>query len=88
MEQKIPGIFGANASPPTFVSLDNEPEPFSTPRLTVLDSCNRAYLEQSSGRRAALIGPNEQAKRRSVRPVNHWVKMVKFTVIRASVSTA
>jgi fibronectin type 3 domain-containing protein len=35
MDQKIPGIFAANASLPTFVSLDNEPELWNSTHLEV-----------------------------------------------------
>jgi Glycoside hydrolase family 44 len=35
MDQKIPGIFGANAPLPTFVSLDNEPELWNSTHLEV-----------------------------------------------------
>jgi hypothetical protein len=35
MDQKLPGIFGANASLPTFVSLDNEPELWNSTHLEV-----------------------------------------------------
>ena len=35
MDQKIPGIFGANVSLPTFVSLDNEPELWNSTHLEV-----------------------------------------------------
>jgi len=35
MDQKIPGIFGATASLPTFVSLDNEPELWNSTHLEV-----------------------------------------------------
>jgi fibronectin type 3 domain-containing protein len=38
MDQKIPGIFGANASLPTFVSLDNEPELWNSTHLEVQGS--------------------------------------------------
>src|SRR5437660_10043744 len=35
LDQKFPGIFGANASLPTFVSLDNEPELWNSTHLEV-----------------------------------------------------
>ncbi|MBI3474211.1 MAG: fibronectin type III domain-containing protein [Acidobacteria bacterium] len=35
MDQKLPGIFAANASLPTFVSLDNEPELWNSTHLEV-----------------------------------------------------
>lgn len=35
MDQKIPGIFGANAPLPTFVSLDNEPELWNSTHLEI-----------------------------------------------------
>ena len=35
MDQKLPGIFGANPSLPTFVSLDNEPELWNSTHLEV-----------------------------------------------------
>jgi hypothetical protein len=35
MDQKIPGLFGANAPLPTFVSLDNEPELWNSTHLEV-----------------------------------------------------
>ena len=35
MDQKVPGIFGANAPLPTFVSLDNEPELWNSTHLEV-----------------------------------------------------
>ena len=35
MDQKVPGIFAANASLPTFVSLDNEPELWNSTHLEV-----------------------------------------------------
>jgi hypothetical protein len=38
MDQKIPGIFGANAPLPTFVSLDNEPELWNSTHLEVQGS--------------------------------------------------
>jgi hypothetical protein len=38
MDQKIPGIFGASASLPTFVSLDNEPELWNSTHLEVQGS--------------------------------------------------
>ena len=38
MNQKIPGIFGATASLPTFVSLDNEPELWNSTHLEVQGS--------------------------------------------------
>jgi hypothetical protein len=38
MGQKIPGIFGANAPLPTFVSLDNEPELWNSTHLEVQGS--------------------------------------------------
>ncbi|MGA9042752.1 MAG: glycoside hydrolase family 44 protein [Terriglobales bacterium] len=38
MDQKIPGIFGASAPLPTFISLDNEPELWNTTHLEVQGS--------------------------------------------------
>ena len=38
MDQKIPGIFGASATLPTFVSLDNEPELWNSTHLEVQGS--------------------------------------------------
>jgi hypothetical protein len=38
MDQKIPGIFGANPAVPTFVSLDNEPELWNSTHLKVQGS--------------------------------------------------
>jgi len=35
MDQKLPGVFGANPSLPTFVSLDNEPELWNSTHLEV-----------------------------------------------------
>jgi fibronectin type 3 domain-containing protein len=35
LDQKLPGIFGANPAQPTFVSLDNEPELWNTTHLEV-----------------------------------------------------
>ncbi len=35
MDQKLPGIFGANPALPTFVELDNEPELWNTTHLEV-----------------------------------------------------
>jgi len=38
MDQKLPGIFGANPTVPTFVSLDNEPELWNSTHLEVQGS--------------------------------------------------
>jgi len=35
LDQKLPGIFGANATHPTFISLDNEPELWNSTHLEV-----------------------------------------------------
>ena len=49
MDQKIPGILGANASLPTFVSLDNEPELWNSTHLEVQGSNPISSDDHASG---------------------------------------